>query len=300
VSLSGLVVPTPTLFDADGALDLDRNRRFHAGLLAAGIDHLFPLGSLGEFPSVEEEERDRLLGAVQSVLKGTADLWVGVGAPSTRLAVRRAKDAQDHGAAVMLAVPPFYLRPTEASILEYYRAIHQASPAPLLAYNIPAKVGYALSPALVHRLASEGTLAGVKDTAGSIVSVQSFLTGAPPGFAVFPGDDPLASAALAAGAAGAVMGLANIVPGLALALIRAARANATEEVLKHQAVIDRLAHVVAVGPFPSTGKYLAHHLRGAPDGYRSPYVELTDEEERAVTAAIAPLRAVLDPYLREG
>jgi 4-hydroxy-tetrahydrodipicolinate synthase len=299
MSLQGLVVPTPTLFDGDGAFDPDRNRRFHEGIVAAGVDHLFPLGSLGEFPSVEEDERDRLLDLVQGTLKGSTDLWVGVGAPSTRLAVRRARCARDREAAVLLAVPPYYLRPTEAAIAEYYRAISKASAVPVLAYNIPAKVGYALTPSFVHALAREGTLVGIKDTAGSIESVRGFLKDAPAGFVVFPGDDPLAGSAIAAGAAGAVMGLANIAPGLGIALVKAALQKKPEEVAKHQAIVDRLAAVVAMGPFPSTGKYLAHHLRGAPDGYRLPYGPLTDDEEHAVIVALTPLKADLEPYLRE-
>ncbi|HTT25574.1 MAG TPA: dihydrodipicolinate synthase family protein [Thermoplasmata archaeon] len=300
MALAGLAVPTPTLFDIEGAFDEDRNRRYHAGLVAAGVDHLFPLGSLGEFPSVEEEERDRLLDIVQGTLRGATDLWVGVGAPSTRCAVRWAQHARDREAAALLAVPPYYLRPTAAAIADYYRAIARATGIPLLAYNIPAKVGYALTPELVHALAREGTLVGIKDTSGSLESVRGFLQGAPAGFAVLPGDDVLAGASIAAGATGAVMGLANIAPNLGKALVRAALDGRADEVARHQAVVESLAHVVAQGPFPSTGKYLARHLRGAPDGYRAPYGPLTDDEERAVIVGLTPVRAVLDPYLQEG
>jgi dihydrodipicolinate synthase/N-acetylneuraminate lyase len=96
------------------------------------------------------------------------------------------------------------------------------------------------------------------------------------------------------------MGLGNIAPGLDVALVRAALQKKPEEVAKHQAVVDRLAQVVALGPFPSTGKYLARQLRGAPDGYRAPYGPLTDVEEHAVVVGLTPLRADLEPYLREG
>ena len=297
--LGGLTVPTPTLFDTDGSVDRDRNRRFVDGICRAGVDHVFPLGSLGEFPSLDEPERATLLAGVFDGLRAPVDVWVGVGAPSTRRAVARSRAAADAGAKAVIAVPPYYLRPTEAAIADYYRAIARESPVPLLAYNIPSKVGYALSPALVHDLAREGVLAGIKDTAGSLDSVRGFLTGAPPGFAVVPGDDPLASAAIAAGAAGAVMGLANIVPKLPVELVRASGRPGDAGIPRLQGLVDRLAHAVSAGPFPSTGKFLAHTLRGAPDGYRDPYGALTDREERAVVAALAPLRAELEPFLRE-
>lgn len=299
MALEGLVVPTPTLFDDDGGLDRERNRRYAEGLAAAGVEHLFPLGSLGEFASLEESERGPLLSAVADGLRGRADLWVGIGAPSTRRATARAHAAEDAGARVLVAVPPYYMHPTDAAIADYYRAIARESRLPLLAYNIPAKVGYALTPALVHALGRDGVLAGIKDTAGSLDSVRGFLADAPPGFAVLPGDDPLAVDALKAGAAGAIMGLANIVPRLGREIVAKARSGDADGLAKAQRLVVGLAHAVGLGPFPGTGKTLARLLRGAPDGYRAPYGPPTNAELQAVTAALAPLRADLEIYLRE-
>lgn len=299
MALGGLCVPVPTLFDDQGDLDPDRNRRFAEGLLRSGVEHLFPLGSLGEFPSVEEDERHRLLTALSDALRGAGDLWVGVGAPATRRALQRVRAATDVGAAALIAVPPYYLAPTEAAIAEYYRQLRTQAAAPLLAYNIPSKVGYALSPALVHRLGADGVLAGIKDTAGSIASVRGFLAGAPPGFVVLPGDDALASGAIAGGASGAIMGTANVVPGLGLALVQAARTPASTETPTLQGLVDRISRAIGRGPFPASVKFLARRLRGAPDGYRAPYDALTDSEEHDVLSDIDDLLPQLDRYLRE-
>lgn len=291
VSLEGLIVPTPTLFGDRGELDEERNARFSRDLCVRGVDHLFVLGSLGEFPSVDEPERDRLLAAVAAALSGGTDLWVGCGAPSTAQAVRFVRQAERAGARALVAVPPYYLHPTEAAIGRYYRALRAEATVPLLAYNIPSLVGYALRPEFVHALGRDAVLAGVKDTSGSLPSVRAFLHDAPAGFRVFPGDDRLASDAIAAGAAGAVMGTANVLPGLAVRLVAAARRGDVATARSLQAVVDRLVGVLGAGPFPAAGKYLAAHLRGAPEGYRSPYDRLTPEEERAVRAALAPLES---------
>ncbi len=299
MAISGLSVPVPTLFDAEGALDPERNRRFAEGLSRAGVDHLFGLGSLGEFPSVEEPERRGLLVALRDGLKGSTDLWVGIGAPSTRLAVRHAREADDLGAAALVAVPPYYLAPTESAIADYYRSLAGATGTPLLAYNIPSKVGYALRPELVHALGRDRVLAGVKDTAGAIASVRSFLSGAPEGFVVFPGDDALVLESMRAGAAGGVMGTANAVPRLGLALVRAARDPASKEADHLQSLVDRLAEAQGSAPFPSSVKFLARHLRGAPDGYRPPYGPLTDEEEGRLVRLLEPVAAELEGFLRE-
>ncbi|HKV89899.1 MAG TPA: dihydrodipicolinate synthase family protein [Thermoplasmata archaeon] len=294
--LSGLAVPVPTLFDEAGALDPGRNGAFVRALCTAGVEHVFLLGSLGEFPLVEESERKALVEVDVESLTGKSDAWVGVGAPSTRLAVRYATAAEEAGAAALIAVPPYYLHPTPASIAHYYRALRDATKVPLLAYNIPSLVGYPLDPVLVHRLARERILDGIKDTAGFLASVEGFLHGAPDGFPVLPGDDILAADAIAKGAKGAIMGSANIVPKLGVALVRAAAAHETARASELQLLVNRLVRALHAGPFPSTDKFLAEQAWGAKVGYRSPYEPLTAEEQRAVLAEFDPLRPLLLPY----
>jgi 4-hydroxy-tetrahydrodipicolinate synthase len=295
--LKGLAVPVPTLFDEEGRLDPGRNGPFVRAICTAGADHIFVLGSLGEFPLVEDAERRLLVEVVVESLTAKGDAWVGVGAPSTRLAVRYAQQAEELGAAALVAVPPYYLHPSPAAVAHYYRALREATKIPLLAYNIPSLVGYPLTPELVHRLAREHVLDGMKDTAGFLASVEGFLRGAPEGFPIFPGDDVLAAEAIEKGASGAVLGTANVVPKLAVALVRAALAHETARAAELQLLVTRLAEAIHAGPFPSAGKFLAAKVWGAKVGYRSPYEPLTPEEERAVLAAFDPLRAALRPFL---
>ena len=297
MTLDGLSVPIPTLFTSEGAVDAGKNARFARDLADAKVDHLFVLGSLGEFPSVTAAERGPLVEVVVESATGKTDVWAGCGAPSTAQAVAFAEEAEGVGAAALVAVPPYYLRPTPAAIDHYYRAIRRAVTVPLFAYNIPSLVGYALPPALVHALGKDGVLAGVKDTAGSIDSVRSFLDGAPEGFGVFPGDDMLASTAIARGARGAVMGLANIVPKLCVELVGAARRGESARTAELQSLVDRLVEVTRAGPFPSTDKFLSATLRGADVGYRAPYEPLTADEEARVLAKLEPLKARLAPFL---
>ncbi len=299
MTIDGLVVPVPTLFSEDGELDRAANARFGRSLCEASVDHLFLLGSLGEFTIVEDAERAALLESVIETIVGRTDAWVGCGSPSPARSVRYARAAEEAGAAAVVAFPPYYLRPTEAEIAQYYRAIHESVRIPLLAYNIPSMVGYALSPALLHRLGAEGTLAGVKDTAGAIESVSAFLTDAPPGWAVLPGNDVLAVEAIRRGAVGAVMGMANIVPRLAVELVRAARSHDQARADALHALVVALAAVAATGPFPSTDKYLAQKVRGVAVGYRHPYGPLTEEERARVDRAWAGVEERLRPFLGE-
>jgi 4-hydroxy-tetrahydrodipicolinate synthase len=196
-------------------------------------------------------------------------------------------------------VPPYYLHPAPAAIDRYYRAIHAAVKVPVLAYNIPSLVGYALDPKMVHRWFEDGVLAGAKDTAGSLESVESFLANAPPGFVLLPGDDSLASAAIERGARGAIMGVANVVPRLCVELIAAARSGERARAAELQSLVDDVVQVIHAGPFPSVDKFLAAHLRGAAVGYRAPYDPLSPAEEAAVLARLAPVQVRLEPFLRK-
>lgn len=295
--LGGLAVPVPTLFDAAGGIDRALNARFTRGLCDAGIDHIFVLGSLGEFPGIADAERPVLLESVIESLTRKADAWVGCGAPSTALAVRHAEQAEEMGAEALVIVPPYYLHPTAPAIGRYYRAIRSTTGMPILAYNIPSLVGYALSPTLVHELAREKVIAGIKDTSGSIDSVLGFLSGAPEGFVVLPGDDGLAVDSIRRGAGGAIMGSANVAPRLAVELVREAMAGRFDEARQLQTLTDLLVTVIRAGPFPATVKFLAHRLRGFDVGYRSPYDPLDPEEERATLEALALVEGRLRPYL---
>lgn len=299
MALDGLSVPVLTIFGPDGQIDAGQNARFTRALCDARVDHVFALGTTGEFPLVSASERPVLLESIIESLSWRTDAWVGCGAPATAQAVAYAEQAEEAGASVVVVVPPYYFAPTEASIKHYYRSIRKAVGIPVLAYNIPAHVGYALSPALVHELAREKVLAGLKDTSGSLDSVRGFLHGAPEAFAVFAGDDLLAGPAIAAGAAGAVMASANVVPRLALDLVSAARQGDTQKVAGLEPPLHALLAALEAGPFPSVVKYLAHRVRGAEVGYREPDGPLTVEERSRVDAALERARPLLHPFLSE-
>jgi dihydrodipicolinate synthase/N-acetylneuraminate lyase len=278
VALDGLAVPVPTIFGTNGEIDAGQNARFTRQLCDARVDHIFALGTTGEFPLVTAPERPVLIESIIESLGWHTDAWVGCGAPATAQAVAHAEQAEEAGATAVVVVPPYYLTPTEASIKHYH-------------------VGYALSPALVHELAREKVLAGIKDTSGSIDSVHGFLQGAPEGFAVFPGDDVLAASAIAAGAVGAIMGSANVVPRLAVDLVSAARRRDQPKVTELETPLRALLAALEAGPYPAVVKYLAQKLRGAGVGYREPYGPLTSEERAKVDSALAPAEPMLRPFL---
>jgi len=297
MTLEGLTVPILTSFDSDGAIDLGRNGKFARSLCEARVDHLFVLGSTGEFPSILPGERAPLIEVVVESATRQVDVWAGCGAPSTAQAAEFAEEAEGIGVAALVAVPPYYLHPSMTAVDHYYRALREATSVPLLAYNNPSLVGYALPPALLHSLAHEGILTGVKDSGGSLESVSAYLAGAPKGFTVLPGDPPLASAAIERGARGAVMAVSNVVPKLCVELVGAARRGETSRTRELQSLVDQLVAVAKAGPGIATLKFLVAELRGEEVGYRAPYEPLTPAEKAAVLGKLEPLRPRLAPFL---
>ena len=297
MTLDGLAAPILTSFDSEGEVDLGRNGKFARALCEARVDHLFVLGSTGEFPSILPGERAPLIEVVVESATGRTDVWAGCGAPSTVQAVEFAEEAEGIGVAALVAVPPYYLHPSMTAVDHYYRALREATSVPLLAYNNPSLVGYALPPALLHALAHDGILSGVKDSAGSLDSVNAYLAGAPRGFTVLPGDPPLASAAIARGARGAVMAVSNVVPRLCVELVGAARRGEMSRTRELQSLVDQLVAVSKAGPGISTLKFLVSQLREEEVGYRAPYEPLTPSEKTAVLAQLEPVRPRLAPFL---
>ena len=297
MSLDGLATPLFTCFDAEGAVDIGRNARFARRISEARVDHLFVLGSTGEFPSVLPGERAALIEVVVESATGRADVWAGCGAPSTAQAVEFAEEAEGIGVAALVAVPPYYLHPSMTAVDHYYRALSAATSVPLLAYNNPSLVGYPLPASLLHALARDGVLAGVKDSGGALESVLAYLKGAPEGFSVLPGDPPLASASIAHGAKGAVMAVSNVAPKLCAELVAAARRGDRARTQELQSLVDQLVAVAKSGPGISTLKFLASQLLREEVGYRAPYEPLTPSEQSEVLARLEPLRPHLAPFL---
>ncbi|MDQ8168846.1 MAG: dihydrodipicolinate synthase family protein, partial [Gemmatimonadota bacterium] len=168
--LGGLMVPAVSCFTASG--DLDRaafqfNLQAHLG---HGVDGVLVAGSSGESALLDCEDRRQLLRWAREILPADRWLLAGVGSESTRLTISRTHDAKAAGASAVLVISPHYFlkRMTEAALLAHFRAVADASPLPVLLYNMPAYAHLVLSPAFVHEMAQHENVIGMKDSAGNI------------------------------------------------------------------------------------------------------------------------------------
>jgi 4-hydroxy-tetrahydrodipicolinate synthase len=201
--LTAMITP----FDEHGALDLDEARRLAKWLQDNGNDGLVIAGTTGEAPVLTDDERLALFAAVIEAV--SIPVIAGTGTNDTAHSVHLTKEATALGAAGILAVCPYYNRPSQAGIEGHMRAMAEASPLPHVIYDIPVRSGRKISTALLLKLGREvPNIVALKDAAGNPGETAVLIANAPAGFEVYSGDDGLTLPLLASGIVG-VIGVAT-------------------------------------------------------------------------------------------
>ncbi len=215
--IKGVVVPMITPIDKEELIDEEKIRQQVDYVINGGVTGILLYGSNGEFYVIEEEEMERGLKIVVDQAAGRVPVYFGIGAISTKKAVRLAKMAVAKGAASVSILQPMFLKPTRDELFLHFKTIADAIPeTPVLLYNNPGRVGYTLSADLVEKLAHEvPNIVGMKDTSGDITQTSEFIRrNRDVNFKVFGGKDTLLYASLCHGAVGGVCTAANFMPEL--------------------------------------------------------------------------------------
>lgn len=289
LTLGGLMVPAVSTFDARGELD---RKAFESNLdahVAHGVDGVLVAGSSGESALLDDQERRSLLTWARERVPSSKWLLAGVGSESTRQTVSRIHDAKAIGATAALVVSPHYYlkRMTEGALLAHFRAVADASPLPVLLYNIPVYAHVVLSPAFVHEMAQHENVIGMKDSAGNLPIFKQYLEAQNAGFKVLTGSGATVVPALQAGASGAILAIA-LYAGLAVRMMfDATRAGHADDAIAMQARLAPIATDIggALGP---AGIKAAMTMVGLHGGVpRSPLLPLSDDERAIVHARLA-------------
>jgi 4-hydroxy-2-oxoglutarate aldolase len=286
--LAGLLAPAVTPFDAAGALDesaFAANVRAH---LAAGLDGVLVCGSSGEAALLDEAERRRCVALAREAVPTDRWLLAGVGAESTALTVRRAREAAERGADAVLMVAPHYYGPRMdvRALRAHFTAVADASPVPVLLYNIPVYAHLVLPPELVAELALHPNVHGMKDSAGDLETLARYRAAQGDAFVVLTGHAATFAPALALGVRGGILAAALFAPESPRAVLDAVRAGDAVAAAAAQARLVPLAReiVAALGP---AGLKHAMTLVGLSGGApRPPLLPLDAAEQARVRAAL--------------
>jgi 4-hydroxy-tetrahydrodipicolinate synthase len=207
--LGSIITAMITPFDDGGDLDAREATRIAAWLVERGNDGLVIAGSTGEGQTLSRDERTALIAAAKEACGDRAAVIANAGSNDTRESVASVAQAERAGADAILAVVPYYNKPTQRGMLAHFGAIAQATPLPIVIYNIPGRTGANMLPETLLELASRhANVAGVKESSGDLLQIGTILADRKPGFLVYSGDDHVFLPCLSMGADG-VVGVAS-------------------------------------------------------------------------------------------
>ncbi|HRP76216.1 MAG TPA: 4-hydroxy-tetrahydrodipicolinate synthase [Rhodocyclaceae bacterium] len=210
--ITGSIVAIVTPMREDGSLDFERLRSLIDFHVAEGTDGIVIVGTTGESPTVDVDEHCELIRVAVDHSRGRIPIIAGTGANSTSEAVELARFAQTAGASAHLSVVPYYNKPTQEGLYRHFRSIAEAVELPMVLYNVPGRTVADLSNDTALRLADIPNIVGIKDATGSIDRACDLVERAPPGFALYTGDDMTAAAFILLGGHGAISVTANVAP----------------------------------------------------------------------------------------
>jgi 4-hydroxy-tetrahydrodipicolinate synthase len=219
----GTALITP--FTKNGAVDEAAVRKLAKRQIDAGIHFLVPCGTTGETPTLSPEERRHIVEICVDESRGRALVLAGAGGYDTREIVHAAKEMQKAGADGLLSVTPYYNRPTPEGLFQHYKAIADATPLPIVLYNVPGRTGCNIEPATLVRLASIPTVVAVKEASGNVTQMAEICRSVPDDFIVLSGDDALTLPLMAIGGRGIISVASNEVPAEMVQMVEAAEQN---------------------------------------------------------------------------
>lgn len=230
--LRGLMPALPTPVGANDAVDAEAVRALLGWLTEAGIDGVLAVGGTGEYGSLARSERNRMVALCAGALKGGGPVIPGVLDPGFHDALQSGREFADNGADALLVVTPYYTNPSQAGIRDYYVRYADASPLPVLIYEIPYRTRITVAPETLHELSRHPNIIGMKACNTDMYHFLQVVAGVDDSFAVLSGEDSLFPLHMAAGARGGMIVTANLVPRAWRAIFDAASAGDTAEAIR--------------------------------------------------------------------
>jgi 4-hydroxy-tetrahydrodipicolinate synthase len=212
-SFAGAGTALVTPFTPAGDLDEPALRRLVRRQIEARIDVLVPCGTTGESATMTSAEQERVVAITVEEAGGRVPVLAGAGSNDTRVAIERSRVMAGLGADGILSVGPYYNKPTPEGFFRHFSAIADASPKPVVVYNVPGRTGSNIETKTLLRIAEHDNIVAVKEASGNLGQVMDILRDRPQRFLVLSGDDAYTLAFMALGGEGVISVAANQIPG---------------------------------------------------------------------------------------
>ena len=217
----GLGIALVTPFTANGEVDYKAIVRLVEYQIQNGADFLCILATTGETPCLSTEEKENIKKLVVDTNRGRLPILMGCGGNNTRAVVEELKTADWTGIDGVLSVCPYYNKPLQEGLYQHFKAIAEASPLPVVLYNVPGRTGINMKSETTVRLARDcENIVAVKEASGSLEQVDEIIKNKPERFDIISGDDALTFSMVASGAAGSISVIGNALPKEVSRMIR--------------------------------------------------------------------------------
>ena len=214
---TGVALVTPFLENQQ--VDFQSLERLINHVIAGGVDYLVVLGTTGESATLSSSEKAQVLKACVAYNKGRVPLMLGLGGNATQKLLDEIEATDFYGVASILSVSPYYNKPTQEGIIDHYKALADASPVPLVLYNIPGRTMSNLTASTTLTLSHHPNIVGIKEASGNLEQCMQIAASMPKDFLLLSGDDLLTKPILSIGGSGVISVLANALPATFKTLI---------------------------------------------------------------------------------
>lgn len=274
-SLIGTGVALVTPFKEDFSIDTEALKRIVNFSIDGGIEYLVVLGTTAENATLTQDEKELVIATVIEANNGRLPLVLGVGGNNTLKVVEELKTRDFSAFDAILSVSPYYNKPTQEGIYQHFKAIAEASPIPVILYNVPGRTGSNMLPATVLRLANDfKNVVAIKEAAGDLVQAMQLLKNKPKDFLVISGDDMIALSMILAGGSGVISVIGQGFPKEFSEMIRLGLNRKVEEAFKsHYLLADCIEMIFEQGN-PAGIKQVFHSLGITDNTVRLPLVNV--------------------------
>ncbi len=285
--LRGAGVALVTPFLNDGNIDFPALKRVTEFTISKGIDFLVVLGTTAETPTLEKEEKQEVIRTILEVSSGRLPIVLGIGGNDTRAVVKQIGEQSFQGIDYLLNVAPYYNKPNQNGLYKHFEAVADASPVPVIIYNVPGRTGSNISADTTLRLANDHkNIIATKEASGNLDQIMAILRDRPKGFAVFSGDDALTLPIIALGAEGVISVIANACPGQMTKMVSLiADANMVEARKLHYAMLELVQLIFAEGS-PAGIKAALKNMGLCGDTLRLPLVPVSSGLEQKIIESL--------------
>jgi 4-hydroxy-tetrahydrodipicolinate synthase len=274
---TGIALITP--FKADFSVDYEALKRIVNHVIDHGADFLVVLGTTSEAPTLTADERNLVINTILTANNGRLPIMLGMGSNNTQGLIEAIKSINFKNIQGILSVVPFYNKPNQRGMKAHFEAIADASPVPVVVYNVPGRVGVNLQASTCVELAQHPNIIAVKEASGNLQQIMEILRDKPADFDVLSGDDGITMPLMALGAQGVISVAANAYTEPFSRMMHAMKEGRTDEALRLHYAMLRMNQLIFADGNPAGIKCLMSHMGLCENVLRLPLVKANEKVE---------------------